>query len=219
MTKLSDITARRWLPVTHRVLGQRLRPFTLGHAMALEAYGVENPQSQPDLCLAVLICALPAGEFSRRWGSFWFMWQVRLWLWVLGRKIEKLTKASPESALAMLGAQFVEFEAYVKHYAQAPEYRLRSESDDGEGTNGAPFIQHVRVYLMEKLGYSADEVLKLPYGDALLDYYTSLEIASHITLVDDKAVAEIEAMSAEANDPQRHAEIIAQANRMAGFAQ
>ena len=217
MTKLSDITARRWLPVSHRVLGQRLQPFALGHAMALEAYGCENPQSHPDLCLAVLICALKPGEFTKRWDKKWFMFQVRVWLWLLGRKLEKLTKEDPDAAMAALGAQFAAFDAYVKHYAQAPEYRVREASDDGEGANGAPFIQHVRVYLMEKLGYSADEVLRLPYGDALLDYYTSLEIAAHITLVDDASAEQAEAMAAEANDPERHAETLRQANIMAGF--
>ena len=216
--KLSELVARRWVPAHFACLGQRLKPFALGHAMSLEAYGVANPESLPDLVLAVLICTLEPGEFGRRANSRLFAWQVRLMSWSINVQLWLTLKGKGIGAVnELVKGEFERFAKYVRHFSECPEFRVIERSTDGGDGLGAPFIQHVRVYLMEKLGHTAEQVERLTYGDALLDYYTSLEIGGHLTLIDDKAADEADSLAAEANSEEHHRATIEAANRMGGL--
>ena len=68
MPALSELHARCYVPRRDVVAGRELRPFTLGHAIALEVLGLRTiaPDDFAGLLMAVEVCRRPPGEFLRR---------------------------------------------------------------------------------------------------------------------------------------------------------
>ena len=85
--------------------------------MSLEAYRVANPESLPDLVLAVLICTLEPGEFGRRANSRLFAWQVRVMSWSINVQLWWTLKRKGIAAVnELVKGEFERFANYVLHF-------------------------------------------------------------------------------------------------------
>lgn|GEM_PF-2058115 len=198
---LSDFQTRCHIPRPFRVLGQELRPFTLGHACTLESLGLRTVDDAGALFVAVLVCTLPPGDFQRLMGSRRLA--LRVWLWTSSIRGQlawtRITQGAP-AAFAIVVRALALFREYCEHHSACPEFRQLADEGRGERSapRGAPFLEHVRVVLQAKLGYSPSEAIALPLGRALFDYFTFWEVEGRIELLDDAAEQEVNALSAQA---------------------
>lgn len=197
---LAELYARAHLPVTFEVAGTRLGPFTLGHAIALEVLGQAELADDDlgGLMLALEVCRRPPLEFLRRHGQLSFRIGIRLRAFWLGLRYGPLR----------LLREIPKFRAYCRHWGQMPS--VRRDAAAGDSTAGAPFLEHVLVCLLARLGYSESAALALPLGTALLRYTIHWETEGRIELATDEQDALAAALAADA--AARHAEILAAAN-------
>ena len=211
---LSDFQTRCHIPRPFRVLGQELRPFTLGHACTLESLGLRSVDDAGALFVAVLVCTLPPGDFQRLMGTRRLA--LRVWLWTTSIRAQlawvRITQGAPAAFGIALRALTL-FREYCEHHSACPEFRQLSEESRGERSTprGAPFLEHVRVVLQAKLGYSPAEAIALPLGRALFDYFTYWEVEGRIELLDDAAEQEVNDLSAQA-DQLDHELVLAKAH-------
>lgn len=218
---LSDFQTRCHIPRPFRVLGQDLRPFTLGHACTLESLGLRIVDDAGALFLAVLVCTLPPGDFQRLMGTRRLA--LRVWLWTASIRVQlawvRITQGAP-AAFAIVQRAMGLFREYCEHHSACPEFRQLAEESRGERSapRGAPFLEHVRVVLQAKLGYSPAEAIALPLGRALFDYFTFWEVEGRIELLDDEAEKEVNALSEQA-EALDHELTIAKANLIDASAQ
>ena len=190
------------------MLGLELQPFTLGHALTLEALGLRAIADEAELALAVLICALPTGEWQRRLGSRRFAWRVAFWSWQIRTQLAWIQwRQGPLAAAAVLERSATVFAEYCAHHSACPEYRSQNEpaapdSDDAPEAatpRGAPFLESVLVTLLSRLHYREADALAVPLGRALLHYFTFWELEGRIELVNDEDAAQAIAFSEEAD--------------------
>lgn len=211
---LSDFQTRCHIPRPFRVLGQELRPFTLGHACTLESLGLRSVDDAGALFMAVLVCTLPPGDFQRLMGTRRLALRVGLWTTSIRAQLAwtRITQGAP-AAFAIVVRALALFRQYCEHHSACPEFRQLADEGRGERSapRGAPFLEHVRVVLQSKLGYSPAEAIALPLGRALFDYFTYWEVEGRIELLDDAAEQEVNDLSAMA-DQLDHELIIAKAN-------
>ncbi len=198
---LSDFQTRCHIPRPFRVLGQELRPFTLGHACTLESLGLRSVDEAGALFMAVLVCTLPPGDFQRLMGTRRLALRVGLWTTSIRAQLAwtRITRGAP-AAFAIVVRALALFRQYCEHHSACPEFRQLAEESRGERSapRGAPFLEHVRVVLQSKLGYSPAEAIALPLGRALFDYFTYWEVEGRIELLDDEAEKEVNALSEQA---------------------
>ena len=128
-------------PTPFKVLGQRLKPFTVGHAILFQKLDLEILNGPDDLLLAVLICCHSYREFERRLDSWWFGYWIKLWSWLCWRELGNTER---------LNAQLASFAAYIEEGRKRPDYRFKTGETPDSRT---PFLQHLRVILLSKLGY------------------------------------------------------------------
>ena len=211
---LSDFQTRCHIPRPFRVLGQELRPFTLGHACTLESLGLRSVDDAGALFVAVLVCTLPPGDFQRLMGTRRLA--LRVWLWTTSIRAQlawvRITQGAPAAFGIVLRALAL-FREYCEHHSACPEFRQLADEGRGERSapRGAPFLEHVRVVLQAKLGYSPAEAIALPLGRALFDYFTYWEVEGRIELLDDAAEQEVNDLSAQA-DQLDHELVLAKAH-------
>jgi hypothetical protein len=150
------------LPAPVRVLGVRLQPFCIGHALLLQRLG--NPfyvgGSVPalgDLLLGVSLCALPPAEAVRQIDSWPFLLRLRLrsWWWSL---------RYPRTALA---EPMIQFSRYLQAALKMPTY-WREEDKSNPSSPGTPWLQ--RVLLIVQLYRTQAESLATPMAEALWIY-------------------------------------------------
>lgn len=169
------------LPEPFTVLGQKLKPLTLGHCFWLERLDCNPVKNVLDLITAVVVCCDDWEKFERTTTRPLFAFRMRLWQWRLTRLWKKDATAFDKSVKA--------FGEYIKENTTAPE------TFDSKGGNsiGAPWLYHLKVALQAKLGYSRQEILSLRMTEALWDYYTFGELEGGIDLVseDDREMQRI----------------------------
>lgn len=197
---LAELYARAHVPTAFTVAGVRLPPFTLGHAIALEVLG-QGTLADDDwegLLLALEVCRRPPGKFLRRTLGSWFRLRLILgsaWIsWRLG-------------PIALL-REIPKFRAYCARWGTMPS--IRRDPAAGDSTAGAPFLEHLLVCLMSRLGYSERDALALPLGTAFLRYAVYWETEGRIELATDAQDELAAALAADA--AARHEEILAKAN-------
>lgn len=153
------------VPDNFTVLGVRLAPFSLGHAILLERHGCDPIRTSAQLVLAVLICSAPASRFEDTLATPFLRFKMFLWrLWTGRFDLEE------KAAL---------FRAYVTANTRHPHVA----SDGDAFTPGAPFLQHLKVTLQSKLNYSPQAAFDCPVGQALWDYFTLWEIERQVEIV------------------------------------
>lgn len=159
------------LPEPFTVLGQRLKPLTLGHCFWLERLECNPVKNILDLVTAVVVCCDDWDRFDQTTKKTLFPIRMRVWQWRLSGLWRKDKTAFDKSVQA--------FGQYIKENTKAPE----TFDAKGGNTIGAPWLYHLKVALQSKLGYSRHQVLSLPMSEALWDYYTFGEMEGGIDLV------------------------------------
>lgn len=152
-------------PEPFRILGRRLRPFSLGHYLLLQRFGVntESPD-RSDLIVGVLICSMRHEEFLAFLEQNDFLEELRKW----GKKIG-LFDLAEKSAL---------FNRYLNNSLREPDYIPLQPGDDS-----GDWAQNLKMTLTTRLGYSEAEALDLPLSKALADYYKLAEGEGLIRLI------------------------------------
>lgn len=145
-------------PPPFRILGLRLLPLSIGRAILLQRHGCDPVIDFAGLVTAVLICSRECVDLEPTLSDPWLPVKLRLWRIRCGR-----FDASEKLEL---------FHSYIRAHNTGPKIY----QEDTPGTlPGAPWLQHLRVHLMSKCGWSHHDVQELPYSQALWDYYTFWE--------------------------------------------
>lgn len=162
------------VPEPFIVLGQKLRPFCLGHEILLQraksslsAFSEVTPSAK-HLPFALYICARPySPNLSPR--GFRISWKMRLALALSG-------KGGDWKAI-------VRFVDYVRAHLAVPDFY---RTDSSSGIFGTPTIQAVKVSLMSNLGMSEAEALNMPYSLAYWNHLAWAEAQGLIQIIDDE---------------------------------
>lgn len=148
-----------WVNSNHRVLGKRLKPFCLAHAVAL--YVIESPYvsvfessmgernvSLIDLELAVRVCSSPfdtlLSTLDRGLTSV---------LWSMNNRLVR----DPQQ-------EANKFEIYLKDFIALPE---TFDKDSNGGEAGAPWPLSVGTLLSSKGGLDFEYAMQMPIGKAM----------------------------------------------------
>ncbi len=184
-------------PEPYTVLGLRLKPFSLGHAILLARHGCDPVDDYESLITGVTICAHNWDDFHKLADDKWLPWRMRLWALRVGKfnVIEKI--------------KF--FNDYVADAMTAPD--IFESNDKPTSKLGAPFFSTLKTTLCAKLGYSRQEALNIPFGEALFDYFTFWEIEGGCEIVGDHDLE----MRQAADDMEEELETIAK-QHFPGFA-
>ncbi len=171
------------LPERFVILGQSLRPFSIGHMMWLRRLGnafvLQTPPGIEDLLSGVLICCQTYAEACESLQDPGLPLRIREW----ARKLGPFNIA--------LKSQ--EFARYIRLGSTWPE--LHDPDDEDRRMPGAPFIQRVRIVLQAKLGLSPTEAFDYPWGLAQHDYFAFWELEERCRILneEEKALAQDEA--------------------------
>ena len=159
------------LPEPFIVLGQKLKPLTLGHCFWLERLECNPVKNILDLITAVVVCCDDRDKFEQATKKPLFTLRMRFWQWRLSRLWLKDKNAFNVSVKV--------FTEYINENTTPPE----TFDSKGSKSIGAPWLYHLKVALQSKLGYSRHEVLSLSMVEALWDYYTFAELEGGIDIV------------------------------------
>jgi hypothetical protein len=154
-----------------RVVGKKLRPFTLGHQALLEAMGsplavgaTHSPQSFEeeyfDLLISVYICSL---DFRAALVSVSFPWIMRAHVWLWSKRVGHFD----------LNEESAKFADYIKESTQEPRFWI-DDKHASDSESGVPWLQFLKQKNMELLGLKESECLELPYKAALDTWLTHL---------------------------------------------
>lgn len=165
-----DFLASRISPAP-RILGLKLRPFSLGHWLILQR--ADSPfvsGSTPevvDVIFAVLVCSLTFEEAASALDSEEFGKQIVRWVKTL-RKLNFIDKLH-------------EFQRYWFYGNQIPSYSTTKE-EMGEWS-GTPWPQRLKIVLMSELGFSESDVLNRPLRMCWWDYLCFEERRGNVTVL------------------------------------
>lgn len=179
------------------VLGVRLQPMSIGHALLLHRlgngfapYGREGGKEAglSDLVLAVYVCSLPAGTAAARLEGG-MPWKLRWWLW-------SLTWMTTRGTLPVLGVatQIGQMRSYVAAQATGPRAWIKKS----EGRPyGAPFLAQVVATLLADLGVGWESALGMPLGLALWLCETRWEANGQLELATEDESADALGLAAD----------------------
>lgn len=160
-------------PEPFRILGLRLRPFSLGHYVILRrhacAFVADESQSvtREDLIFACLVCSMRFDEFNEWILGCNILDEIKAW----GRKIG-LFDLKEKSAL---------FQRYLLSHSEVPAYWIERENDGA--VSGAHWAHTVFVCLTADLHFSRAEAWDIPLSEALLHFYKHAENNGAIRLM------------------------------------
>ena len=161
------------IPEPTTLLGQELRPLSIGHLIYLERLGCLPADNPERLVTAVIVCSHKFEEILPTLQDPWLNWKIRLWRWRLGE---------PEWQ-----DKYEIWTDYHTHHTRAP---LVTSKNEGSPDSDTPFLQHLKVTLQSQLNYTPTEALNCPFGQAIHDYYTYHEIQGSVSIVDREKSAE-----------------------------
>lgn len=175
MSDLAKILAETG-PLAPTVLGVRLVPYTVGHAIVLQRlrspYVLGGEINPSDLVEAVLVCSQPPLESIKSIKSVWR--DALLWLW--GKRIAKMN----------LFAESDKFQLWLKDQSTAPEVLIEAGSSSKKPA--MPWPERVLVGCLN-IGLTSDEAIKLPLGDAERLILANAEMMGNVQLWDDQSEA------------------------------
>jgi hypothetical protein len=151
---------RAWFCKSHRVLGRKLKPFSLAHRLVLEAIDSpfcyeDRPFSFADLAIAIRICA-SSDPFAPIDPPTW-MDRFRFW-----------RAAFDPAYFRQCSQQFVD---YLEDHSSSPKFWNRV--DDELHREAIPWLLHVAASILRQTSLSEAEVWAMPLGRALW-YATAL---------------------------------------------
>jgi hypothetical protein len=154
---VDDSFYRAFFAMDHRILGKRIRPYCLGHALVLEAINSPfvstngNDEITPEDCLIAIKVLGMAHPFAPNLKpSFW----DRIKTFRLGRNKLKFRQT------AML------ITAHIAEHRSAPKFWKPIERENKGGGLTAPWLLSLLAGMM-RLGYSEREVLEMSMGRLL----------------------------------------------------
>ena len=175
MADLAKILAETG-PQAPVVLGVRLVPYTVGHAIVLQRLGspfVMGGEIQPEnLVEAVTVCSQSPLESIRSIKSRWS--GLMLWLW--GKRIQQMD----------LIAECDKFQLWLKEQSTAPEVLMESGSKSKRPA--MPWPERVLVGCLN-IGIAPDDAIQMPLGDAERLILAHAEMMGHVQLWDDQSEA------------------------------
>ena len=184
-------------PEPTTLLGKRLVPLSLGHVFLLQRFGCYPAQGYSGLITGVIVCSRPVREVLPTLEDKWL--GLKLWVW--GRRLGKFNPF--EKVLA--------FNAYLEAHSRRPEL-MPFDSFEETGLPGAPFLQHLRVCLLARCGWTREMIDEEPLSQAFWDYYTYWEIEDRVRIaIPDSQEAQVDYLK-EAD--AKHAERLAKANAL-----
>lgn len=166
-------------PNSHTVLGVRLRPYCIGHALILERHQsplVLNPVpwdrvAKADILFAVFVCSHSYEAALKHQTSFYGCLLMR---WIAWR-----CRKMPLTVLIDKCARFVD---YLREHSKSPElWDKGSKGRDG----GAPWLAQLRVTLLRRLHYSDTAAMNLPLCQAQLECCVHWELEGLVELIDE----------------------------------
>ena len=175
MADLANILAETGPPAP-TVLGVRLVPYTVGHAILLQRLGspyvLGGEITSNDLVEAVVVCSQSPLESIRSIKSVWK--DLVLWLWV--KRIAKLN----------LLAESEKFQLWLKDQSTAPEVLM--EAGAKSKRPAMPWPERVLVGCLN-IGIGPDDAIKMPIGDAERLILAHAEMMGQVQLWDDQSEA------------------------------
>jgi hypothetical protein len=146
------------IPHQARVLGQRLKPLSLGHMMVLSRYGSPfvTGDRQPmfgDLCFSIWVCKRNWQGLMRGLSDSSFKKEVRF-LWWMGKFRNK-------------GKAILVFVQYLSKAMQQPS--LFYNKVDGAKPTSMNNLQYMKIVLMRKLHKTSEQAMDTPFGEIVYD--------------------------------------------------
>lgn len=166
------------IPEPTVLLGRQLKPLTIGHCLLLQRFDCQPVDSPESLVFAVIICSHDHNKVIPLLEDPWYKWKMRLWRFRLG-EVDWTEKID-------------QWGGYFKQHCEAPLVVSTTDSK-GHEDSGTPFLQHLKVYLMSKLGYSLSDALNCVVTQGIWDMYCHAEIEGTMRIVDRDAVQESKA--------------------------
>ena len=146
------------IPPQARVLGQRLKPLSLGHMMVLTRYSSPfvTGERQPmfgDLCFVVWVCKKDWQQLMEGIASMGFKKDFRFFRFMSWfRSIDK--------SMEMLAA-------YLGQATKEPS--LFFNKVEGGKATSMNNLHYLKIVLMQKLNKTAEQAMDTPFGEAVYD--------------------------------------------------
>lgn len=194
MSRQLNNYVRAILPDPYRILGVKLRPYSLGSYFLMQRFDVafvsEDSNKEggvPDLLLAIAICSRTFEEFLEfindeeefyKWSRDW------------GKQVEKMMKKDKDFNMLY---KFMDFEKYMKDGITIPKYFEGEQAEEGS-VSGAHWTHSVLSVLTANLGYTHSEALNMSLSKALADYFKWCESQGMVHLMTDDELEIVEGM-------------------------
>jgi len=198
------------IPEPYRVLGLKLRPFSLGHYVTLHRHGSafvsdrETNASREDLIFAAIVCSMTFEEFNEWIDSgplpFWrklgavlrfLFFQSSLWELMLALKRSRAEYEAARWGRRIGHFDFAEkvrlFKRYVDEHSEMPKFWEEKEPK----ASGGHWAQSVFLTLTGELGFTASQAWNLCLREAFLHFFKHAESMGAVRLMDE---SELEAI-------------------------
>ncbi len=157
-------------PEPPRCIGLQLRPYSLGHHIALHAYDSSFTQGRPrfeDLVLGVFICSQTWAGWEA-WRSSWKLpIMFKIWGWFAGKFDVR--------------AEGERFSAYITQSSETPEVAIPAK---GRALS-APWESRLTLFLIKHLRLTYEQAMDFPIALAWQHYTAHGELDGSITLLSD----------------------------------
>jgi hypothetical protein len=171
------------LAPTPTVLGLKMLPYTLGHAILLKkaksifvmggVEGCSNNQILTELVFACLVCSVPYEQFNQEVESGEIEKLIVEYVGCVYRGMcESKTIKTPDDLLNSIVQEVVLFADYLKQGTSTPQFDviLKEGQSESVGTNAIEFEQSILAALMSECNHTRDECLNLPLNETLSAY-------------------------------------------------
>ncbi len=218
MARDANSIFRATQPEPYRILGLRLKPFSLGHFLILSRHGCSfvapgaATATRQDLVFACLICSMDYDEFNEWQGqspmTIWKQFKTFLSFVVLGHPLLGLKLAKECSATNAdiiewgnkvgvfdLPSKVALFQKYLAEHSASPKYWIEKPNAE-EG--GSHWSQNVLLTLTGELGFSQSQALNMPLREALLHFFKHAETLGVVKLMSEDEIEHAENMDKEA---------------------
>lgn len=181
-----------YIPTPYRILGLRLRPFSLGHLLILERIECgyitgEDPKFE-DLILGVLFCSMTWEEGCALLDDPRFPKIVGRW----SRKINRTW-----FGMFPRGFNIIEKARLFVEYLEAGMQRAKAFVKEGASDQAisSPPEQMMKVVLMAELGFTESEIMNRPLRLCWRDYITVAERSGRVQAFDAEEQASLQAQA------------------------
>ena len=166
------------IPEPYRILGLRLKPFSLGHYLLMQRFGCRfivgdaTTAERNDLLLGVLICSMNHADFLAFIEQPDFLKEVQKW----GKSVSLFD--FPEKSKL--------FQRYLRESLTEPEF-IETNPQESSGD----WAQNLKMTLVTRLNYSEPAAMDMPVSKALAEYYSLAESEGTLRMItaEDKAMA------------------------------